>query len=394
VTLQTPKKDLDMKWSIHLGHWFGIPVYLHFTFLLMLGFLALANGLAQGSAVAAVSGAAFFAMIFVCVLLHEFGHALMARRYGVGTKDITLLPIGGVARLERMPEQPAQEFWIAVAGPAVNVVIAAVLAAWLALTNHLESMFSLSATTGSFAERLLAVNLLLVLFNLLPAFPMDGGRVLRSLLAMKLDYAQATGIAGRTGQGMAILFALVGLFWNPMLLFIALFVWLGASQEMAAAQTRSSLEGVTVGQAMVTDYRALTGDERLDEVARLVLAGSQQDFPVIDRHGVAGLVERKDLFDGLSRLGPDASVRDVMRREFPVIDAGESVDTLLAGNQHIAFPTLPVVSEGRMVGLLTAENLSELLLLKSALDRADRASPMAQAWRAIISRPPPLPGRA
>lgn len=380
-----------MKWSLNIGRWFGIPVKLHFTFILVLGFLALAGGLMRGSVGTAVWGVSFFVALFACVLLHEFGHALMARRFGVETKDITLLPIGGVARLERMPDKPAQEFWIAVAGPAVNVVIAAMLALWLALTSTFDPLSDFSTTTGGFAERLFSVNVLMVLFNLLPAFPMDGGRVFRALLAMRLDYARATSIAGRLGQGMAILFAFAGLFWNPMLLLIALFVWIGASQEMGAAETRSALAGVTVGQAMVTDFHVLSAEDRLGEVARLVLAGSQQDFPVVSEGRVAGLLERKHLLDGLGRLGVDARVNEVMCREFPELEPGESVERLLARNVHAAFPTLPVLAEGRLVGLFTVDNLTELLLLRSVLD--DPSSPAAPhgKWRGIIVRPPPLP---
>ena len=188
------------KWSFKLGRILGIDVYLHATFLLLLGLIASAHAVAGGSLVAGLSSVSFLGAIFLCVLLHEFGHALMARRYGIKTRDITLLPIGGVAHLERMPNKPAQELWVALAGPAVNVVIAGALAAWLSVTNSWSALTSLSSTSGPFAERLLAVNAMLVLFNLLPAFPMDGGRVLRALLAMRLDYARATRIATITGQ--------------------------------------------------------------------------------------------------------------------------------------------------------------------------------------------------
>jgi Zn-dependent protease len=376
-----------MKWSLSLGRWFGIPVYLHFTFLMVLGFLVLTHWLGSRSVTATLAGAGFFAAIFACVLLHEFGHALMARRYGIGTKDITLLPIGGLARLERMPDKPVQELWIAVAGPAVNVAIVAGLAFWLLLTNTFEPVSSLSATQGSLIERLMMVNGFLVLFNLLPAFPMDGGRVLRSLLAMRMDYAQATSIAGRLGQGMALVFAFLGLFTNPMLLLIALFVWIGAAQEMHAAETRSVLAGVTVGQAMITDYRSLSGDERLEEVARLVLDGSQQDFPVVQEGHITGLLERRHLLDGLTRLGPAAQVSEVMVREVPMIPEDEALEELLARNLHQEFSTLPVVSGHRVVGLFTVENLTELLLLKSALEARPSTTRQGKAWNVIVSRP-------
>lgn len=358
------------KWNLKLGRFLGIDVYLHFTFLLVLGILAAAHWLPERSAGAALAGVLFFAAIFLCVLLHEFGHALAARRFGVGTRDITLLPIGGVARLDRMPDKPVQEFWIAVAGPAVNVAIAVVLAAWLTITGSWAAFSTLSTAAGPFAERLLAVNIFLVLFNLLPAFPMDGGRVLRSLLAMRLEYARATRIAGRIGQGMAIVFGAIGLVSNPMLLIIAFFVWVGAAGEMRTAQTRSALAGLPVSQAMVTQFVSLQRTDTLGQAARQVLAGSQQDFPVLDEGRVAGLLERRHLIDGLARLGPDAGVDEVMAREFPTLAPDEMIEPALVRQQLQEFPMLPVLSNGRLAGLLTLDNLSELLLIKRALNGA------------------------
>lgn len=218
------KTKSGMGWSLHLGRWLGIDVYLHFTFLLLLAFIGLGQGVVGRSLDAALGGVLFFGGLFFCVLLHEYGHALAARRYGIATRDITLLPIGGVARLERMPEKPSQEFVVALAGPAVNVVIAIGLFVGLKLGGWWQPLSSLSASSGNIFERLLVANVFLVLFNLLPAFPMDGGRVLRALLAMKLNYTRATRIAARIGQGMAVLFGFAGLFGNPMLLLIALFV--------------------------------------------------------------------------------------------------------------------------------------------------------------------------
>ena len=228
-----------MRGSIRLGTLFGIPVYLHFTFLILLGFIAVTQ-LFQAGVAAALGGVMFVLAIFGCVVLHEFGHALAARRFGIPTRDVTLLPIGGVARLERMPREPSQELWVALAGPAVNVVIAGVLAFLLVLTG-LGSMAGLGMTGGSFAARLLLVNVGLVLFNLLPAFPMDGGRVLRALLARRKGYLQATELAATVGKGMALLFGAVGLFINPMLLFIAMFVWFGAGQETAMARHQAAM---------------------------------------------------------------------------------------------------------------------------------------------------------
>ncbi len=229
-----------MKWSYKIGEFRGIGVYLHFTFLLLVGLIALWTLNAQSSLVAAVEVVLFLLALFTCVVLHEFGHALTAQKYGIPTRDITLLPIGGVARLERMPENPRQELWVALAGPAVNVVIAAGLLALLTLTGSWTPLAQFTLSGGSLLQQIAIVNITLVVFNMLPAFPMDGGRVLRALLAMQTDYTRATLTAGRIGQAMAVLFGIFGLFSNPMLILIAVFVWTGAQQEMLATRARSA----------------------------------------------------------------------------------------------------------------------------------------------------------
>ncbi|MDX1388001.1 MAG: site-2 protease family protein [Acidobacteriota bacterium] len=219
-----------MRWSVRLGSLFGIPIYLHMTFLLLLGGLGILQ-LIQGGLAAALFTTTLVVAVFGSVLLHEFGHALTARHYGIGTRDVTLLPIGGLARLDRLPTNPRHELWIALAGPAVNVAIAGVLAIWIALFG------------GAFFAQLMMINLALAAFNLLPAFPMDGGRVLRALLAQRMGRVPATDIAATIGKGLAIVFGIVGLFFNPMLVFIAIFVWFGAQQEAALTRRMSWVGG-------------------------------------------------------------------------------------------------------------------------------------------------------
>src|SRR5215510_1298382 len=216
-----------MKWQLKLGRFLGIDVYIHATFVLLIGWVGYSYWLENHNFAEVINGILFILALFLCVVLHEYGHALTARKYGVKTGDITLYPIGGVARLERIPDRPIQELWVALAGPAVNLVISIVLIVYLLLTNGLTSVLNLNLTQGSFIERLMVVNVSLVLFNLIPAFPMDGGRVLRALLALRLEYTQATQIAAYIGQGFAFLFGFIGLFSNPFLVFVALFVWIG-----------------------------------------------------------------------------------------------------------------------------------------------------------------------
>jgi Zn-dependent protease/CBS domain-containing protein len=359
-----------MRWQWKLGTFAGIDVFVHATFLLLIGWIGYSHWLEFGTVAKVVEGILFILALFLCVVLHEYGHALTARKYGIKTRDITLYPIGGVARLERMPEKPIEELWVALMGPAVNVVIAALLFAYLYATNNLVPLDQLSVASGSFLERLMVVNISLVLFNLVPAFPMDGGRVLRALLAMTMDYVRATQIAASIGQGLAFLLGLFGLFNNPFLLFIAFFVWIGASQEASMVQMRNTISGIPVTHAMQTRFEILSPSDRLDRVVNLILAGSQQDFPVVENGEFVGVLTRDDFIRALSEQGRDAPVAQVIRRNIPSVDSHEMVETALSLLQESGAKTLPVMHRGRFVGLLTSENITEFLMIRSALRAA------------------------
>ncbi|MCG3199637.1 MAG: hypothetical protein GHCLOJNM_04161 [bacterium] len=368
-----------MKWSFRIGSIAGIEVYLHATFLILLLFVGMAHLAAGGNAAAAITGVVFLCALFGCVFLHELGHALAARSFGIATRDITLLPIGGLARLERMPEKPLQELWVAVAGPLVNVAIAIALFVWLSLTGAPAPLADFDFTQGSLLQRLMVVNLFLVLFNLLPAFPMDGGRVLRAMLATRMDYTQATQIAASIGQAMAFLFGFVGLFTSPFLLFIALFVWIGAAQESSMVQLKSSLSGIPVARAMLTEFHTLAPADSLAEAVRLTLQGWQQDFPVVQSGEVVGILTQGDLVAGLQSSGPSALVAEAMRREFVKVDPGEMLENVFLRLQESQCHTAPAIRNGRIVGLLTLSNLGEFLVFQAAL----KGGP---------SRPLPTPG--
>jgi Zn-dependent protease/CBS domain-containing protein len=358
-----------MKWSLRIGRLFGIDVFLHFTFLLLLLFLGFVFWQTTQSLMAALRGVAFLVALFACVLLHELGHALMARRYGVRTRDITLLPIGGLARLERMPEKPMQEFWVALAGPAVNVVIAAALFVWLSLTDGFMPMEDMSMTDGPLLQKLMVVNVFLVLFNMLPAFPMDGGRVLRALLAEGLGRRRATAIAANVGQVMAILFGVVGfLLPNVFLIFIAIFVFLGAQAEAGAAELQSALEGLSVRDGMMTRYRTLAVTDPLGRAVDELLAGSQEDFPVVDGERPIGILRRNDLVRALSEGRLNATVGDAMCRECDAVDELDSLRRVVESMHGRQCGSVPVVRDDRIIGLLTLDNVNEMLLIQSALD--------------------------
>jgi len=362
-----------MKWSPRIGRVFGIDVHVHFTFVLLLAFLGFSYWRSTQKIGDAVTGVAFILLLFGCVLLHELGHALMARRYGIKTQDITLLPIGGVARLERMPENPMQELWVALAGPAVNIAIAALLFLGLSVARGLTAAGHLSMTGGSFVERLLVINVVLAVFNLLPAFPMDGGRILRALLSTRLGRRRATAIAANVGQVMAILLGVLGFLYNPFLVFIAIFVFLGAQGEAGFVEMQSALGKLRVRDAMMTRFRSLSTKDTLGKAVDELLAGSQQDFPVIEDEKPVGILRRNDLVKALSENRRDALVGDFMHRECESVDDSDSLKLIVESMSKKLCSTLPVMQAGRVVGLLTLENVSEMIMINAALDRSAKA---------------------
>ena len=355
-----------LSWSWRLGAVAGIPIYIHGTFLILVAFVLVGDWLRDRNLAAALAGLTFVLAIFGTVVLHELGHALMARRYGIRTRDITLLPIGGLARLERMPEVPRQELWVALAGPAVNIAIAAVTYALLVVTSAAtpDSIFFIPRDT---IGRFLEVNVWLAVFNMIPAFPMDGGRALRALLAERLDYVRATRIAASVGQGLALVFGVVGLLVNPFMIFIALFVWVGASSEAASTTTRSVMTGVPLSSAMITDFRVLRAGDPLARAVNLVLTGSQRDFPVVESDRVVGVLTRDALTAALADSGLETPVAEVMERTFETADANEMLDQVFSRLEACRCQVLPVLQGGRLVGILTPENVAELVMLAPGL---------------------------
>lgn len=340
---------------------FGVPIRFHFTFILLVVFLIVAG---LGDRQSGFAYVAYILALFGSVILHELGHAVVARRFGIRTVDITMFPIGGVARLEKNPP-PKAELWIALAGPLVNVVIAAALFGWLYYRNALVGINELlNPSDANLLERIAAGNLILAAFNLLPAYPMDGGRVLRAILARSRSEEDATRIAARAGRMLAIAMGLYGLIsMQFMLVFIAFFVYLGASQEGTAVAGRRLTEGVPVRAAMITDFRTLPHGSTVRDAANLLLATSQQDFPVVHGDQVIGLLPRNNLLRAFASEGPDAYVAGFMKRDFAAVDPDTDLAEALASVASAGSCAL-VMHEGRLVGLLTAENLSEFLLLR------------------------------
>lgn len=310
----------------------------------------------------------------------EFGHIFTARAFGVTTPDVILLPIGGVSRLSRIPEKPSEEFLIAIAGPLVNVAIAGLLVAVAGAKLDVSRLAALESESVSMVDRLAAVNVFLAAFNLIPAFPMDGGRVLRALLASRLGYVRATEIAAAIGQGVAFLLGFLGLFGNPLLIFIAIFVYLAASSEAHLVAIRAISHGVPVTAAMMTQFATLTPDEHVDTAVETLLRTSQGEFPVVDGAGrPIGVLARTDLIRALKERGPDAAVAEAMTAQIPTLGHRHCLDEAFRLLQENQAPAVAIVDASeRLVGLVTSATIGEMLMLHRAMPAGFRFGPWSR----------------
>jgi stage IV sporulation protein FB len=352
-----------MKWVYTIGRIGGTEVKVHLTFVLFLIWWAV-GGYQEAGTTGAFAAAFWLLAVFGCILLHEFGHITMARRFGVRTPDVILLPIGGVARLERIPDEPKQELLIALAGPAVTAAIAVILYAILRLNP-----------TRPFLSLLMNVNVYLLLFNLIPAFPMDGGRVLRALLASRMGIVRGTRVAAMLGQVLAVLGGLYAVTaGHPLAVLVAFFVFLGATAEAEAVETRAAGDGLQVSQMMVTEFRTVPVYATLGDAVELLLSGEQREFPVVDNAGrIEGILTRDNLIRGLSKLGPSGRVAEAMTPGVPLVAPTLGFQEALERLRSSRLPALPVVDHlGRLIGLLTSDNITDLLLVQ-------RARPAARA---------------
>ncbi len=360
-----------MSWSFRLARIMGTDVKVHVTFLLLLAFRAFERYSSQGQA-AAVFETILMVAVFACVLLHEFGHILMARHYGIRTPDVILLPIGGLARLERLPDKPREEFWIALAGPAVTLVIALALFAGLTLSGPLSMPEEAEVSTRAFLMLLAVINGFLLGFNLIPAYPMDGGRVLRAALASRMGMVKATRIAARVGQGFAMVGGIYGLMQGEaMFMLIAAFVFFAASSEAAMVETRAAGRGIIVDQMMITRFVTIPVYATLRQAVDLLLEGEQREFPVVDNAGVVeGLLTRDHLVRALTDHGPESPVSQAMAAPVPALSLGLNFDEALGRLRASGLPALPVLDAGgRLVGLLTLDNIKDLILVRQATTR-------------------------
>ena len=359
-----------MKGALRIGSISGIKIQVHWTFTLLLIWVAFIE-IQKGSELNRILlNEALIVVLFFCVVLHELGHLLTANKFGIKARNILILPIGGVATLEKMPEKPAQELLIALAGPAVNVVIAVLLLLVVPVRSYfnfdsivLEEMLY-EPTLQNFLFYLFIANVMLVVFNLIPAFPMDGGRVFRALLTFKLGRVKATNIAASIGQGLAFMFFVLGLFFSPILILIALFIFLEAYGENQMVKQGDLLKGHLVKEATLTNITKLKPDNNIQEVIEILLAGTEKDFVVIENQKIIGILTQKDILKNANT--PSVLVSDIMQRKFRTVDVSMEIIKVLQNIGKERNDFYPVVENGQLVGAIDTINISEFILLKTA----------------------------
>jgi len=357
-----------MKNSLFIGRIAGIKIFIHWTFPIIIFWIIFSN-LKMGLNTEQITWSVVFILaLFACVTLHELGHALAAKRYHIKTKDITLLPIGGLARLEKMPEKPMQELVVALAGPAVNFVIVIILIIFLRLTQ-LPTDFSIitHVSADNFLLSLAIINLWLAVFNLIPAFPMDGGRVLRALLSLRLNRVLATKIAANIGQVLAIVFVFIGFFNNPFLLFIGIFIFFGASIEYEQVKTGSILKGHTVKEITMTDIPKLKRKDTVGTAVDRLLNGQAKNFLVMDGDIPFGTLSREGIIKALQNHSKDVFVEDVIERNNISIDASKPIEEAFLLMQGNKYPLLLVTKNSLLYGVIDMENILEYIMVKNAV---------------------------
>lgn len=362
-----------MNGSWKIGRIAGIDLKIHLTFLFIFIWIGFSTLMAGGAVAAMLTNILLILALFFCVVMHELGHALMARVFGISTRDITLLPIGGVARLEKMPEDPKEEFLVAAAGPLVNVVIAGILFTGLMLAGFFTNTTNLFNNLDNFWLQLLAANGILVLFNLIPAFPMDGGRVLRAILAANMDYVKATRIAANIGRGFAVLMGIAGFFINPWLILTALFVWSGAGAESQSVQVKAGLKGLTAQDAMINRFYQVEGNQPLYEVFQISMQTGQQNIPVVSNGNYLGIIRRSDLLKAIDRLGNRAPAYAAIGIEPEGLDPDVPLAEILP--RLMTQRVLPVIENRQLVGLLTPESVQQCMWLNERSRKNTNVSP-------------------
>jgi Zn-dependent protease len=356
-----------MKYSLYLGRISGIKISVHWTFLILILWIVFANMRTGSDAKEIFWAIGFVLAIFACVILHELGHALMAQRFKIKTREISILPIGGVAQLESVPEKPKEELLVALAGPAVNVIIAGILYPFVSMNEDIGELQSLSRVgPRNFMISLMSVNLWLALFNLIPAFPMDGGRVLRALLAFNLTHAKATNIAASVGQVLAMVFVFFGFFTNPFLIFIGFFIFLGAQSEAIYARSKFMLQGYKVSDVSMHEIPTISYDASVSDAASKLLNSQNKNFVVTRQGEPVGTLSRDQIIKALGERGSNVSVHEIMDHDLVILNPDMPLEEAWQLLQQNRKPLMLVMADRALSGVVDDENMAEFILIQTA----------------------------
>ncbi len=358
-----------MKGSFKIGTIAGIAIFIHWTFAILIAYIVFSNYRAGQNLSQIIWSVMFVLSIFVTVFLHELGHALAAKRYNIQTKDITLLPIGGLARLESMPEKPKEELVVAIAGPIVNVALALLTSLFVSFPTQEELTAQLAGGVNgdNFLLNFMVVNLWLAFFNLIPAFPMDGGRVLRALLSMKMQRHVATTIAARIGQFLAIGFVFAGFYSNPFLIFIGLFIMLGAQSEAEATKTGFMMKGVLVSEIVMKNYETLDENDTVGTAVQKLLDGQSRNFLVVSNHQPVGSLSRDEMIAALAGGAAQKAVHTVMNKELLRFEADQPIELVYQNMLSHKVELVAVYQNADFLGILDLENILEFIMVKNVM---------------------------
>ena len=358
-----------MKWSIYIGKISGIKVFLHWTLVFFLIWIGINSFRGGGNLNEMYYSLLFIVSVFVCVLLHELGHSITAKRLGYETKSITLLPIGGMAQMTEIPEKPKHELAVALAGPLVNLVIGTLLIPLLLYLNGVSKIDLVKINTpGNFILNLTVVNFSLAFFNLLPAFPMDGGRVLRALLAWKTgNRVKSTQTASNLGKIISVIFFITGIFFNPMLALIGVFIFLMAHSENEMVKSKNFLRNYKVKDVVMKKYFTLETHNKISDAVKLLLDVQATDFLIMKNEMVAGTLSRDNIIAALSKNGNETSIDQAMNSNFKSVDIQTELDAIYPAIMGNGNSIMPVFENGKLVGIIDGYNIMEFLLVKNSV---------------------------
>jgi len=366
-----------MKGLFKLGTIAGINIFIHWTFAMLIAFIVFVNYKNGQNAIQIAWSVLFILSVFVTVVLHELGHALTAKNYNIKTKDITLLPIGGLARLERMPEKPMEELIVAIAGPAVNFALAFITHFFISIPQDPEELLaqlSSGVNANNFFLNFYIVNLLLAVFNLIPAFPMDGGRILRALLTFKLERHIATRIAARIGQFIALCFIFIGVTTNPILILIGLFVIIAAQMETESVTYKNLFKGYKVRDVVMKYYQTIDIDEKLKKAIEMILESEHKKFLVMQNNVLVGTLNNDQIIKALSSKGEEEYIYNVMDKNLTYVDINTELEKIVERVYEKKSTILLVKENDQLIGILDADNLSEFILINSIKAKRNNAN--------------------